>query len=422
MVVSRMLPWSMWFFPLSFFAFQFILRLFPGLVMPEFFERYHIGATEFGIFASLYYLGYAGMQIPMAFLLDKFGPRNIITCSALLCGLSCYILVSNDSWGAALLSRFLVGVGSVAGFLGTSKVISMWFPKARYARLVGLTFSFGLLGALYGGRPVSLMITQMGWEKALTMLGCVAVGLGSIIFLFVRDKTTAQVKPAPLVSSLKFLLTNKPLLILAFANFLMVGALEGFADVWGVPYLMTAQHLSKVNAASIVSFVFIGMLFGGPILAFFAEKFKAHYQITVLAGLMMSILLASFIFFNAHLNIFLMSLMMFTIGILCCYQVLVFAIGTNIVPMPLMGLTVAFLNCINMLGGSFFHTFIGRFMDFMDPTHFTGNVKIYSIDAYTYTLLLIPGASVVGALMVWYSMKKQQQILPDLPPHPLPLP
>ena len=42
MTSARFLPWVMWFFPLVFFGFQFILRLFPGLVMPEFLEKYQI--------------------------------------------------------------------------------------------------------------------------------------------------------------------------------------------------------------------------------------------------------------------------------------------------------------------------------------------------------------------------------------------
>ena len=36
MTNQRLLPWVMWFFPLLFFGFQFVLRLIPGLVMPEF--------------------------------------------------------------------------------------------------------------------------------------------------------------------------------------------------------------------------------------------------------------------------------------------------------------------------------------------------------------------------------------------------
>jgi fucose permease len=406
---QRFLPWMMWFFPLVFFGFQFILRLFPGLVMAEFLEKYQISATDFGFFASLYYLGYAGMQIPMALLLEKYGPRKIISLSAILCGVATYLFIALDSWSVALLSRFLIGAGSVVGFLGVSKVISLWFPAKRYTRLVGLTFSFGLLGALYGGRPVSLMIQNMGWEKVSLTLALVAITIGVFSFIFVRDKAIVKEQNPPVLSSLKKLFGHKSLVILAFSNFLMVGSLEGFADVWGISYLMVARNLSKMEAASITSYIFVGMLFGGPLLAYFAEKFKAHFQVTLLCGLLMSILLTCVLTFNSYLPQWALILIMFSVGLLCCYQVIVFAIGTQLVPVYLVSITIAFLNCINMLGGSFFHTVIGRLMDYFQQGAIIDGVKAYSVETYTFTLALIPLASMMGAGLVWWSKSQQQQ-------------
>ncbi|MFI4938238.1 MAG: MFS transporter [Candidatus Berkiellales bacterium] len=410
---ERFFPWLMWLFPLLFFGFQFILRLFPGLVMSEFLQKYQISATDFGVFASLYYIGYACMQIPVAMLLDKYGPRKVISTCALLCGAATCLFVLLTSWPIALLSRFLIGVGSVVGFLGVSKVISQWFPAKSYSKMIGLSFSFGLLGALYGGRPVSLMIEQMGWEKVSLILGAAAMVLGLFAFLFVRDKAQRQERTPPLTYSLKKLLSQRSLIILAVANFLMVGSLEGFADVWGVSYLMTARDLTRVEAASITSFIFVGMLFGGPLLAFLSEKFKAHFFVTMMCGVLMATLLLCLLYFNEWLPEYVVIAMMFCIGILCCYQVIVFTIGADVVPAYLMSIGIAFLNCINMLGGSFFHTFIGRLMDYFEPNAVTDQVKSYSLEAYTYTLLLIPLASLLGAGLVWWSRHVYQQQVKD---------
>ncbi len=404
------LPWLMWFFPLAFFGFQFILRLFPGLVMPELLQKYQINATDFGLFASLYYVGYAGMQIPMAVLLDRYGPRQIITFSAMLCSLSIWLMLSFDSWPIALLSRFLIGVGSVVGFLGTSKVISQWFAKERYARLVGLTFSFGLLGALYGGRPVSMMIEQMGWQQVLGVLGVVAFVLGLFNFSFVRNKNESIAAPTSVFANLKTLFKHRSLLILAFANFLMVGSLEGFADVWGVPYLMASRGLTKVEAASITSFVFVGMLFGGPILAYLSEKFKAHYSVTMISGFIMTSLMLTVLAFNPLLSQSALMLIMFLVGILCCYQVIVFAIGQELVPANLMCVTIALLNCINMLGGSFFHSTIGRLMDIFEPGMLADGISSYNPTTYTLALAIIPIASFVGSCLVWFSKKNIREL------------
>ncbi len=370
--------------------------------MPEFLAKYQITATDFGLFASLYYLGYAGMQIPVAILLDRFGPRLILSLSALLCGVACLLITQFSAWPVALFSRFLIGAGSVVGFLGASKIISSWFPPEKYGRLVGLTFSFGLLGAVYGGRPVSILIENMGWERVLFMLGLVAIAIGILVFALLKNKQEVQTTKTPVLSALKFVFSKPSLLMLAFSNLLMVGALEGFADVWGVPYLMAARGLSKPEAAGIVSFIFVGMLFGGPILAYIAEKIKSNHKVIFAAGVLMSVMLSYFLFFNNTLSPFSMKLLMLSIGVLCCYQVLVFAIGASIVPNHLLSITVAFLNCINMIGGSFFHSAIGTLMDVFGNMTLINGVPSYDVQAYAFTLLLIPICSLIGAFgMLW---------------------
>jgi MFS family permease len=391
-------PWVMWFFTTSFFAYQFIMRVFTGLCVPEIMEKFHIDATEFGLFSSMYYYGYASMQIPVAYLLDRFGPRLVISLCCFVCSGSIFLFYWTDNWYLVLLSRFLIGAASAAGFLGTSKVISLWFPFSSYARMVGLTFSLGLLGAIYGGKPVSLLISFYGWENVLFLVGIGGLLLTALLAVSIRRQGTifGVTKPS-LFGDLKSLFTMRSLLLVAACNFLMVGSLEGFADVWGVPYLVEVYGFEKPDAAFVTSCVFTGMLFGGPLLAYLAEKYKSAYQLTGSCGLLMAFLFTVILLARGGLSYAVLCCMMFIVGILCCYQVLVFAMGAAAVPEKMRNITIAFLNCINMLGGSFFHTFIGTLMDFF----WTGTFGIvgqryYEAEVYTSAISLIPLAAFVG--------------------------
>jgi hypothetical protein len=63
---------------------------------------------------------------------------------------------------------------------------------------------------------------------------------------------------------------------------------------------------------------------------------------------------------------------------------------------------VAFLNCINMLGGSFFHTIIGCTMDYF----WTGGLspektKVYDLITYKYAISVVPISAVVGSVIVY---------------------
>lgn len=88
---NKYLPFMMWVFPLLFFTFQFVLRLWPGLMMQQIMGQFSIDATHFGMLAAFYYYGYAGMQIPVAILLDRFSARYVVFAFATLCGLAVLI-------------------------------------------------------------------------------------------------------------------------------------------------------------------------------------------------------------------------------------------------------------------------------------------------------------------------------------------
>lgn len=390
----------MWFFPLLFFAYQFILRLWPSLLMPTIMEHFSIHATQFGLMASLYYYGYAGMQIPVAFLLERFSVKSVVFVSTLCCGVAMICFNVTEQWWLACLSRLVIGVGSVVGFLGTSKVIAQWFPAQRYAQMVGFTFTFGLMGAIYGGKPVSLMIDSLGWQTVAMILGFAAmvIGIGSLMVL--REPKEAKQHAEKInFQQFKSLLSMKSLWCLAFANLLMVGSLEGFADVWGVPYLMTAHHINKSDAAALVSFIFIGMLFGGPILAWLSQRL-GQYTVIGLCGLGMSFAFANLLLLS-DFHWLLFAGILFFMGVLCCYQVIVFSTGLSLVDSQLLGVTVAFLNCINMLGGSFFHTVIGVLMDaHWDGAYLADGVRLYSVASYHFALSVIPLCALLGTALI----------------------
>lgn len=399
---KKYLPYLMWLFPLLFFAYQFILRLWPGLMMHQIMEQFSINATSFGILAAFYYYGYASMQIPIAILLDKFTPRYVISVCAIVCGISNLLFTYTDNFYLAVMSRFLIGSASAVGFLGVSKVISEWFGREEYAKMIGYSFTIGLMGAIYGGRPVSMLIETYSWQNVAIALSFLALGIGMVTYLSLRSpnikKEMIAQEPNGIVAY-KQIFTSPILWGIGISNFLMVGSLEGFADVWGIQYLVTAYHIDKSDAASLVSLVFFGMLFGGPCLTMFSRVI-GNYAVIAFCGIGMALIFLLLMTTNVYHPVML-SVVFFVLGILCCYQVPVFALGANIVSPNVLGVTIAFLNCINMLGGSFFHTIIGKIMDCCHTGNFSSDgIKIYDLVSYQYALSVIPISACIGVLLI----------------------
>lgn len=409
------LPVFMWLISVLFFTYQFILRLFPGLMMNQIMERFSIDATSFGLLAAFYYYGYSGMQIPIAILLDRLGARFMLSICAIICGLGALMFLYTDNFYCAIASRFIIGASSSIGFLGTSKIISQWFSVEKYAKMVGLSFSVGLMGAIYGGRPVTLMIEEYGAHLVSFIIAITSIIIGIIVYIFLRapkniDQNEYNNKTKITFKDIKFLFTYKKLWYLAIANLLMVGTLEGFADVWGVPYLMIAHNLKKSDAAGLISLVFVGMIFGGPILAYLSKKIKGYYVIAICGTFM--VLAFIYLLSNAKFNYFILNIVFFVIGIMCCYQVIVFDIGITFVDKKYISITVAFLNSINMLGGSFFHSIIGKVMDVLWlGEKNTEGFKIYDLIVYKYSLCVIPICAFIGVLIVLFISNNKKIIV-----------
>ncbi len=396
----KILPWIMWFIATVFFAYQFILRIFPALIINDTMSRFGITASQYGVLSAMYYAGYAGMQIPIAIFLDKYGPRiTLFLCSA-LCAISFLTMLYSESWTLVLIARCAVGIGSAAGFLGVSKIISLWFDPKMYGRMVGVTFSLGLIGAVYGGRPISIMISTMGWEIVTLYIGIVGTIISLLVLLFISTPPQfIEIDNDKITQKLSAILSNKTIIALSLASLLLVGTLEGFADVWGVSYLEKAYNIDKITAATVISFIFIGMIIGAPIIAYLAEKLQAHHLIAAFCGLVMATLLYVVIAYYKEIHINTLYVIMLFIGICCCYQVLVLTMGFSSVNSNLTGVAIAFLNCINMIGGCIFHSVIGNYLDVLWKGQTENNIRIYGLYEYNNALMLIPIAAILGTII-----------------------
>lgn len=392
------LAWMMWFLTSTFFAYQFILRVSPALIVDQIMSKFGVDAAAYGSLSGMYYLGYAIFQIPLALFLDRYGPKFVGFLCTFVCSASLYVFVYSDNWYLLIGCRFLIGAASAAGFLTVSKVISMWFNPSLYGRMVGITFSIGLLGAVYGSQPVGALIDVFGWKETMYWVSVVGVVLSLMILFFVRNLSTfVENENKNILGKLKIIISNWQLIFIALANLLLVGALEGFADVWGTAYLTKIFNYTISEASNVRSYIFIGMIVCAPIVAYVAEKIDMHYMLIIFSGVGMATVFFLIVLLGPSINIYIMCAMMFLIGLFCCYQVLVFAIGSKVVEPYLIGITIAFLNTINMLGGTFFHNVIGRVMElFWDGTT-QGTLKVYGVDSYNYSILSIPIAALIGS-------------------------
>src|SRR3954467_6051706 len=90
-------------------------------------DRFHISAAQLATFTMLQLLVYAGMQIPVGLLVDRFGPRTVILTGAIVLTLAQAGFALADTYALARGARVFVGVGDAMTFICVLRLVNTWF-------------------------------------------------------------------------------------------------------------------------------------------------------------------------------------------------------------------------------------------------------------------------------------------------------
>lgn len=381
---SRTIAWAVWIIASVFYAYQYILRVMPNIMLNDIMEQFDMSAATFGQFSGVYYIGYSLMHLPVGIMLDRYGPKKIMTGCILLTVIGMLPLLFSDHWIYPIAGRFLIGIGASAAILGVFKIIRMTFSEARFPRMLSLSVTIGLIGAIYGGGPVSYMLETFGYQTVIQLFAATGFLLAMTTYWIIPD-----VKASPegtVVSDIREVLSNSKVILSCVFAGLMVGTLEGFADVWGTVFFKQVYGFDNTVAATMPSMIYIGMCFGAPVLSLIADRVGSYLATIIGAGITMAICFSLLLF--SHLTSGVLSLSLILVGVCCAYQILAIYKASTYVRVEVAGLTTAVANMIIMIFGYVFHASIGGIVNIMGGAN--------TSDALVYGLTVIPGALCLG--------------------------
>ena len=174
----------------------------------ELMRDFAVGGSALGSLSAMYFYAYVVLQIPVGILMDRFGPRKLMSAALVLCAIASICMASSNSLLMASASRLVIG-GSVAfAFVGTLTILTCWFAPARFAMLAGLLQSSGMVGAMLGQAPLRIAVEHYHWRVAIYGLGALALVLAIAAFFVVprRDRSEPSAVAA---GSARGSITNK---------------------------------------------------------------------------------------------------------------------------------------------------------------------------------------------------------------------
>jgi len=147
-----------------------------------------VGDAAFAFGASIFFIGYAVLEVPSNLILHKVGARRWMARIMITWGLVSAANAFVQTPAQFHIVRFLLGVAEAGFFPGVIYYLTYWYPTTSRARSVGL-FYYGAPLALTFGGPLSGFLVAHdafglhGWQAMFLVEG-LAASLGGIAVLF----------------------------------------------------------------------------------------------------------------------------------------------------------------------------------------------------------------------------------------------
>jgi ACS family tartrate transporter-like MFS transporter len=188
-VARRLIP-----FAFICYVVAYIDRVNIGFAATALQQDLGLSATQFGIGAGLFFLGYCVFEVPSNLILARVGARRWIARILIGWGIVSMGMMFVTDVTSFFIARVLLGIAEAGFFPGMVLYLTLWIPAADRAR-TGALFMMAAPIAVIVGAPVSEALLKMhgwgglrGWQWLFVGEGLPAVALGIMALYVLTDR------------------------------------------------------------------------------------------------------------------------------------------------------------------------------------------------------------------------------------------
>ncbi|MFR9673001.1 MFS transporter [Streptomyces sp. TR06-5] len=252
----------MWMVGVAVYFVAVTFRTSLGVAGLDAAERFEVTASALSTFSLLQLLVYAGMQIPVGLLVDRWGTRRVLIAGALLFTTGQLGFALAGSYPVALACRALLGCGDALTFISVLRLGNRWFPARRSPLVAQLAGLVGMSGSLVTTLVLARVLSAFGWTA--TFAGSAAAGalVLLLVVLFLRDHpegfapATVRHAGAASVRRQTAAAWREPGTRLGmWVHFTTQFPAMVFLLLWGMPFLVQDQGLDRTEAGGLLTLV-----------------------------------------------------------------------------------------------------------------------------------------------------------------------
>lgn len=265
---------AVWGIGVSVYFVAVIFRTSLGVAGLDAADRFDVNASALSTFSILQLLVYAGMQIPVGLLVDRLGTKKVLTLGVVLFTLGQAAFAFSPSYGMALAARALLGCGDAMTFIAVLRLGARWFPARRGPLVAQLAGLCGMTGNLISTLVIARMLHGIGWTATFAGSSLAGVLVLVLLLLFLKDHPEGH-EPAPAEHAgaayarkqIAAAWREPGTRLGMWVHFTTQFPAMVFLLLWGLPFLVEAQGLSRGTAGELLTLVVLsnmalGLVYG----------------------------------------------------------------------------------------------------------------------------------------------------------------
>ena len=261
------------------FAFGYyisnLLRAITATISPELVSEFNLSAGNLGLLGGGYFLGFASVQIPLGYLLDKSGPKKIVSCFLLIAIVGMISFSLSQNFTSLVISRILIGAGVGACLMGPLTAYRVWFQDETQQRASSWMLMTGAIGMLSSSLPVQFFLPIIGWRLIFVILAILTILCIVLIIIFIPNWNRANVQNIPEdKGSLKEVWQNKLFKSLVPMGIFNYGGLFAVQTLWAGPWMVKVSGYTPEESANGLFIIYLSLLLSFLIWGYFVPKFS----------------------------------------------------------------------------------------------------------------------------------------------------
>lgn len=243
------------------YFFSALLRAVTATLAPSLTEEFALNASDLGLLAGGYFLGFAAMQLPLGTWLDRYGPKKVILSFLLIAAVGCSAFSLATSFPDLLVARVLCGVGLSACLMAPLTGYRRWFTPTAQLRANSWMLMTGSFGMLASTLPVQWLMPLTGWRPLFWALAALIVLSMAVIVWTVPEWKRAPAAAAADAPKGYVQVWRHPYFRrMAPIGFFTYGGMSAVQTLWAGPWLVRVAGYAPLEAAAGLFAINISML------------------------------------------------------------------------------------------------------------------------------------------------------------------